>query len=393
MRDAGAERSATREVPYFLPDIGAEEIDEVAETIRSGWLTTGPRAVRFERDFAEYVGARHALALNSATAALRLAVDAAGVAPGDEVLVPTMTFAATANVVVHAGARPVLVDCLPDTLDIDPERVEAALTPRTRAILPVHFAGHPCEMDALHEIAERHGLAVIEDAAHAVPARYRGRQVGSISALTCFSFYANKTLTTGEGGMLTSDDEELLRRARLMSGHGINKQPERSPERGAWYYEIEDAGFKFNMSDIAAAMGLHQLRRCDGLWERRKRCADLYAKGFADVPELTLPHAAPHVQHAWHLYVIRLDLEQLSISRQQFIEKLAAAGVGTGVHYIPLHLHPYHREAWGSRPEDCPVATDAAERIVSLPIYSRLGEADVEHVIDAVREVVAQHRR
>jgi perosamine synthetase len=386
--------STTRQVPYFVPDIGSDEIEEVADTLRSGWITTGPKVRRFELEFAEYVGAKHALAINSGTAALQLAVDAAGVGAEDEVIVPTMTFAATAYVAIHCGARPVLVDCRPDTLNIDVDLIESAITPRTKAILPVDFAGHPCDLDRIHQIARHYGLAVIEDAAHALPARYRSQFVGSISDLTCFSLYANKTITTGEGGLVTTDDDRMIRRARLMSWHGINKEiSARAPDQGAWYYEIEDVGWKFNMTDIAAAIGLHQLRRCEGLWKRRQRCAELYNQGLADVLELQLPAAEPHVQHAWHLYVIQLDLECLSITRQQFIQLMKKAGVGTAVHYIPLHLHPYYRDTWSYRPDSCPVATGVYERIVSLPIYSRMSEDDVGYVIGTVRGIIAQHRR
>jgi perosamine synthetase len=387
--------SATKhQVRYFLPDLGPDEISEVVDTLRSGWLTTGPKAQRFEREFAEYVGAKHALATNSGTAALQLALDAAGLGEGDEVIVPTMTFAASASVAFHCGARPVLVDCRPDTLNLNVDLIESALTPRTKAILPVHFAGHPCDLDRIHQLARHHGFRVIEDAAHALPARYRGRSIGSISDLTCFSFYANKTITTGEGGILTTDDDRMIRRARLMSWFGINKDPShRTPDQGTWYYELEAIGWKFNMSDIAAAIGLHQLPRCDHLWERRQHCAELYDKGLADVPELTLPHTEPDVQHARHLYVIQLELERLSITRQQFIQRMEEAGVGTGVHYIPLHLHPYYRDTWGYRPESCPVATAACKRVVSLPIYSRMSDVDVEYVIDVVKDIAAQHER
>jgi perosamine synthetase len=384
---------STRNIPLFRPDLGDDEIDEVAQTLRSGWLATGPRVQRFEREFAEFVGARHALAVNSGTAALHLAVDAAGIGPGDEVVVPTLTFAASANVVVHCGARPVLVDCRPDTLNLDLERVEAAIGPRTRALLPVHFAGHPCPMDPLHEMARRHGLRVIEDAAHAIPARYRGRPIGGLSDVTCFSLYANKTITTAEGGMLTTDDDALARRARLMSWHGIEKQPQRNADQGPWYYEIQAPGWKYNMPDVAAAIGLHQLRRCDELWQRRQRCAERYAKGLADVPELTLPHREPDVQHAWHLFVIRLDLERLCITRRQFIDLMGERGVGTGVHYVPLHLHPYYRDVHGYRPEDFPVATAAYERIVSLPIHSRMGDAEVDYVVESVKDVIRENTR
>jgi len=382
-----------RQVPYFVPDIGEAEIDEVVETLRSGWLTTGPRAQRFEREFADYVGARHAVATSSGTAALQLALDAAGVGPGHEVIVPAMTFAATASVVFHAGARPVVVDCRPDTLNLDVERAEAAITPRTRALLPVHFAGHPVEIERFQALARAHGLALIEDAAHAASARWRDRPVGSLGPLTCFSLYANKTITSGEGGVLTTDDEGLARRARLMGGFGINRSPRRGPDEGAWYYEIEAIGWKFNLPDLAAAVAIHQLRRAEEFLRRRQHCAALYGKGLADVPELQLPCEAPEIRHAWHLYVIQLHLDRLRIGRQGFIERLAELGVGTGVHYIPLHLHPYYRDTEGYRPESCPVASAAYPRLVSLPIHPRMGDADIEHVIDAVRQVIARNRR
>ena len=366
----------------------------VVETLRSGWLTTGPNVKRFESLFAERVEAGYAIAVNSATAALQLALDAVGVCAGDEVLVPTMTFAATAEVVIHLGAKPVLVDCCADTLNMACEQIEQKLTPQTKAVIPVHYAGQPCDMQRIMRIARAHGLFVIEDAAHALPARYGDQVVGSIGDVTCFSFYANKTITTGEGGMITTDDDALAERMRIMTLHGISRDAwKRFSAEGSWYYEILAPGYKFNMTDMAAALGMCQLRRCDEFWERRRRLAEMYDEGFADIPEVTVPHVELNVQHAWHLYVIQLELERLRIDRGEFIERLAEAGIGTSVHYMPLHMHPYYRERFGYQPDDLPVARSVYERIISLPIYPNLGEEGVEYVIDNVKRIVSQNRR
>jgi perosamine synthetase len=366
----------------------------VVETLRSGWLTTGAKVRQFERDFAGYVGARHALAVNSCTAAMHLALEALGLREGDEVLVPTMTFAATAEVVLYFKAKPVLVDCRPDTLNLDPERLERAITPRTKAVIPVHIAGQPCEMDRILEIARRYDLKVVEDAAHALPARYGGRMVGTIGDITCFSFYATKTITTGEGGMATTENPEWAERMRIMSLHGISRDAwKRYTAEGSWYYEILAPGFKYNLTDVAAALGVEQLKKCDRFWAARQRCAQRYTEGLQDVPAIAPPAVAPEVQHAWHLYVVQLDLEQLRIDRNTFIGLLKQAGIGASVHFIPLHLHPYYRDAFGYRPADFPNATAAAARILSLPLYPRLTDADLQRVIDAVRSIVRRHRR
>jgi len=381
-------------IPFFRPSVGDEEIGAVTETLRSGWLTTGPKVKQFESEFAERVGAVHAVAVNSATSALHLALEAVGVASGDEVLVPTMTFASTAEVVVHLGAKPVLVDCLPDTLNVDPREIEAKTTPRTKAVMPVHYGGQPCDMDRILEIAAAHDLKVIEDAAHAIPARYGDRVIGSIGDATCFSFYANKTMTTGEGGMITTNDDRLAERMRIMTLHGISKDAwKRFSAEGSWYYEILAPGYKFNMTDIAAALGIVQLARCDEFWEARRRCAELYDESFAAVPEVKVPSAELNVQHAWHLYVIQLELDRLRIDRAAFVRELGAAGVGTSVHYMPLHMHPYYRDSFGYHPDDLPVAKSAYERIVSLPIYPSLAESAVEYVVDTVKRVVAENRK
>ncbi len=381
-------------LPFALPSITDAEIDEVVATLRSGWITTGPRAKRFEANFAAYVGATHAVALNSCTAALHLALDAIGLRPGDEVIVPVTTFTATAEVVRYFDAHPVFVDIDPDTFNIDVARIEAAITPRTRAIIPVHMAGQPCDMDPLLTLARARGLAVIEDAAHALPARYRGRLVGTLGDLTAFSFYATKTITTAEGGMLTTENPDYARRATLMGLHGISKDAwKRYSAEGSWFYEVEEPGYKYNMPDLAAALGLVQLRRCDELWAARVAIAARYDAAFADLPEVATPVVSPEAQHAWHLYIIRLELDRLEIDRAAFMRELHALNIGTSVHFIPLHLHPYYRRATGHQPDDFPAAMGVYKRVVSLPIYPLMDGQDVDDVITAVRTVVERHRR
>ncbi|MBI5853936.1 MAG: DegT/DnrJ/EryC1/StrS family aminotransferase [Nitrospirae bacterium] len=381
-------------LPFHTPDIGPEEIDSVVATLRSGWLTTGARVKEFEQEFSAVIGAQHAIAVNSCTAALHLALEAIGLQEGDEVLVPTMTFAATAEVVTYFKAKPVLIDCTPDTFNIDPDKIEAALTARTKAIIPVHFAGHPCEMDKILAIARAHNLRVIEDAAHALPARYRGKMVGTIGDSTCFSFYATKNMTTGEGGMVTTDNSEWAARMRLMSLHGLSRDAwNRYAAQGAWAYDILSPGFKYNLTDIAAALGIPQLRKCERFWKIREHYAELYREGLGDLPELILPRVAPHVQHAWHLYVIQIDAERLRIGRNEMIDLLKRHDIGCSVHFMPLHLHPYYRETWGYQPEHCPVAGRVYERILSLPLYPKMSEADVRRVVTVVRGLVEAHRR
>jgi dTDP-4-amino-4,6-dideoxygalactose transaminase len=381
-------------LPFHIPDIGEAEIRAVEETLRSGWLTTGPKVKQFEEDFARYVGCRHALAVNSGTAALHLALAAVGLKEEDEVLVPTMTFAATAEVVLYLHAWPVLVDCQRDTLNLDPDQLEKAISPKTKAIIPVHFGGYPCDMERILEIARTYNLAIIEDAAHALPARHGGKMIGTIGDITCFSFYATKTITTGEGGMATTENPEWMERMRIMSLHGINKDAwKRYSAEGSWYYEILLPGYKYNLTDVAAAIGIQQLKKCDWFWQRRQHYADLYNRGFRDVPEITVPSLGEGVQHAWHLYVIQLELERLRINRGEFIELLKQRHIGTSVHFIPLHLHPYYRNNFGHYPQDFPNASAASERIVSLPIYPKMTEMDVQSVIETVRDIIKQYRR
>jgi perosamine synthetase len=381
-------------IPFHVPQIGEDEIRSVVEILSSGWLTTGTKAKQFEEDFARYVGSRYAVAVNSCTAALHLALDAIGIQEGDEVIVPTMTFTATAEVVLYFKAMPVLVDCLPETFDIDPDSIERAITSKTKAIIPVHFGGQPCDMEPILEIARRHHLYVIEDAAHALPAKYFGKKVGTIGDITCFSFYATKTITTGEGGMATTDNPEWASRMKMMSLHGISHDAwKRYTKEGSWYYEVLRPGFKYNLTDISAAIGVEQLKKCTAFGAARQRIAMSYDEAFADLAEVQTPLCKPDIEHAWHLYVVQLELEHLKIDRNQFIEALRENGIGTSVHFIPLHLHPYYRDHFGHRPDDFPNATKAYCRIISLPIYPKMTPANVNQVIDAVKNIAQQHRR
>ena len=381
-------------LPYNRPTIAEEDIAEVVDTLRSGWLTTGPKTTRFEREFAAYTGARHALAVNSATAALHLALVAAGVGPGDEVITTPLTFAACANVIVRQGARPVLADISPDDLNLAPEQVDRSLTPHTRAVMAVHYAGQPCRMDELLAIARRHHLFLLEDAAHAAGAAYKGRMIGSIGDATAFSFYATKNLTTGEGGMLTTDRGDVDERARIMTLHGMSRDAWRRYHRGgSWYYEVLEPGYKYNMGDIQAALGLAQLGRLDAMNARRAHLAARLSAHLRGCEALEAPVARPEVRHVWHLYVVRLRPAALRIDRAAFIEELSRRGIGTSVHFIPIHYHPYYREGFGFRPGDYPVAEDAYERIISLPLYPAMSEADVDRVAQAVLEIAERFKR
>jgi perosamine synthetase len=393
---AGASKTQApgRRVPFFQPDITEEEIDAVVETLRSGWLTMGPVAQRFETEFAAAVGAPHAIAVNSCTAALHLALDALALQPGDEVITSTFTFAASAATIIHAGGRPVLVDVTPDTLNVDPQDVARKITPRTRAIVPVHFGGHPAPMTELLALAHTHNLAVVEDAAHALPAAYGEKRIGTIGDMTAFSFYATKNLTTGEGGMLTMADAGRADEIRVRRLHGMSRDAwGRYTSAGSWRYDVTYPGFKYNMNDLAAAIGRVQLRRLPAMHERRRALAALYTRLLEEVSELQLPGTRREVDHGWHLYPVRLRPEQLSIHRDQVIEKLTAAGIGTSVHFIPLHLHSYYREMMACRPQDFPVASAAADTILSLPFHTRLTDEDAGYVAGCLRDVLGSARR
>jgi dTDP-4-amino-4,6-dideoxygalactose transaminase len=380
-------------LPFALPEIGEEEINEVVDTLRSGWVTTGPKAKRFEQDFAAFLGdpALHCMAVNSATAGLHVALEAIGIGPGDEVITTTHTFTATAEVVRYLGADVVLVDIDPATLCIDINAVEAAITPRTKAVMPVHYAGLAVDMPALLALTKKHGLKVVEDAAHALPTTCGGELIGTLgSDVTVFSFYANKTITTGEGGMVVTRDAELAKRIQVMRLHGMSRDAfdRFTAKVPSWYYEIVAPGFKYNLTDIAAAMGIHQLKRAHEFHQRRSQIALAYNAAFADLPLITPPLAQLGDLHAWHLYALRLG-PAARIDRNTLIERLFAAGIGCSVHYIPLHLQPYWRDRYALRPEQFPHSQHAYERMLSLPIHTRMSEADVQRVAAAVRHALA----
>ena len=375
-------------LPFALPEIGEEEIAEVVSTLRSGWVTTGPKAKQFEADFAEFLGGGvEAIAVNSATAGLHLGLEALGIGPGDEVITTTHTFTATAEIIRYLGADPVFVDVDVNTLCIDVLAIEAAITPRTKAIIPVHFGGRSADMVALLALARKYGLRVMDDAAHALPSTCGGKLIGTLdSDVTVFSFYANKTITTGEGGMLVTRNPEIAKRARVMRLHGINRDAfDRFTSKApSWYYEIVAPGFKYNMTDIAAAMGIHQLKKANAFQQKRAKIAAMYDKAFADLSIICPPQAAAGDIHSWHLYPIQLG-ESVKLGRDHFIESLYAQGIGCSVHYIPLHLQPYWRDTYKLTPQMFPVSQRIYERTLSLPIYTLMTDADVARVVAAVK--------
>jgi dTDP-4-amino-4,6-dideoxygalactose transaminase len=379
-------------LPFALPDIGEEEIAEVVDTLRSGWITTGPKAKRFEHDFSAFLGdpGLHSLAVNSATAGLHLALEALGIGPGDEVITTTHTFTATAEVVRYLGADVVLVDIDPATLCIDVRAVEAAITPRSRAVIPVHYGGRAADMPALLALARKHGLRIVEDAAHALPTTCGGRLVGTLdSDATVFSFYANKTITTGEGGMVVTRDPALAERIKVMRLHGISRDAfdRFTSKRPGWYYEVVAPGFKYNLTDIAAALGIQQLRRAHGFRRCRERIAQWYDAALAGLPLTLAPRAAAGDLHSWHLYVVRLN-DDARVGRDAFIDALYAAGIACSVHYTPLHLQPYWRERYRLSAAQFPHSQRAFERLVSLPMYSRMVQSDVQRVAHCARTVL-----
>jgi dTDP-4-amino-4,6-dideoxygalactose transaminase len=435
-------------IPFYKPSIGAEEIDEVVATLKSGWLTTGPKTKQFEREFADYLKHKHAIAVNSCTAALHLALEAIGLKAGQGVIVPTMTFAATAEVIRYFGARPILVDCRVEDFNLDvadaERKIQSALAAGQSvvAIIPMHYGGQIGDVAGVQALARRHNLKIIEDAAHCCPAFYRsqesegaatphptlspaeaeratGRQdretlgprnsqlstfnpqptngwlpVGASADISCYSFYANKTITTGEGGMACTENDEYADRMRIMSLHGISRDAwKRYTAEGSWYYEIIAPGFKYNMADIAAAIGIHQLRKADRFHRRRIELAGLYGESLKEVEEIILPQVQPNRIHSWHLYVIRLKLDRLKIDRARFITELTQRGVGTSVHWLPLHMHPYYRETYGYAPEDLPVACSLYPEIITLPIYPDMTGDDVAYVCDSIKDIVARNRR
>lgn len=381
------------QIPYALPLIDDEEIKEIIDTIQSNWLSKGPKTVEFEKVFAEYVHSAHAVGLNSCTAGLHLAQLAVGIGPGDEVITTPYTFVATANTIIHTGAKPVFVDIDPITMNIDPTLIEEKITDKTKAIIPVHFAGFPCDMDPIMEIARKHNLIVIEDAAHAVYTKYKGQMIGSIGDITCFSFYATKNLVTGEGGMITTNNEQWADQIRVMSLHGMSKNAwNRYGNKGNWFYEVEYPGYKYNMTDVQASFGLVQLKKLESLQNRRAEIAGVYNKELKDVKGITLPHQDDTHTHAWHLYVLKLDLNEFTIDRGQFIQELNNLGIGTSVHFIPVPMHPYYANL-GYNIEEYPNALAVYNGAISIPLYPKMNNDQVNRVVEAVKKVANQFRK
>ena len=399
-------------VPFAIPEFGTEEIQEVTDVIRSGWLTTASRCAQFEKNFAEYVGAKHALAVNSATAALHLGVEALGIKPGDKVLVPTFTFTATAEVVRYLGADPVFMDCDRNTFCITAKQIENAVedasskrprgiasgfhrgskSGKLKAIIPVHFGGHPCDMDSILELATKNSLKVVEDAAHAIPTRYKGRLIGTFGDVTCFSFYANKTMTTGEGGMLCTDDHEIAKRVKIMRLHGINEDVwDRFSTGASWEYNVVAPGFKYNMPDINAAIGIHQLKKVDLFREKRERIARIYYEELGNITGLILPRINCDMKdHSWYIFIVLMDRDRIrhSLGRNEFITEMTKRNIGTSVHYKPLHRMTYYKEKYGLKPEMFPNAELVFEKCVSIPIFSAMTDLQLEYVIESIKDIL-----
>jgi dTDP-4-amino-4,6-dideoxygalactose transaminase len=388
-------------LPYALPSIGEEEIAEVVDSLRSGWITTGPKVKQFEKDFGEWIGAQEAIAVNSCTAGLHMALAAMGIGPGDEVILPSLTFCATANVVVHLGGKPVLVECNSD-FNIDPAAVAAAITPRTKAIIPVHYAGQSCDLDSIYGLAKQHRLAVVEDAAHAVGTTYQSRKIGadellddlSIAHATVFSFYATKNMTTGEGGMITTSGGQLADRIRLLTLHGMSRDAwKRYSAAGSWSYDVIVAGYKYNMTDIQAALGIHQLRKLPSFIATRQRYAAIYDKALGDMDTVCVPEPSHRGNHTYHLYVIRLVLDKLEIGRAEFIQELTKANIGTSVHFIPVHMHRFYEREFGYGRGSLPRTENVYDEIISLPLYPAMTEEDVIHVAAVVGDLLNKYRK
>ena len=382
------------QIPFHKPYITEEEIEGVVDSLRNGWLTMGKKTIEFEERFKTYIGSKHAIAVNSCTAALHLALRVIGIKEGDEVIVPTTTFVATAEVVNYFNAKPVLVDIEKDTHLIDVRKIEKKITKKTKAIIPVHFSGQPADMDPIMDIAKKYNLFVVEDAAHALPAWYKGRKIGTIGDITAFSFYATKTITTGEGGMATTDNPEWAERMKILRLHGISKDAwKRYTKEGSWEYDVLEKGYKYNTTDINAALGLAQLKKADWLWERRKYIAERYNEAFKDYEELILYKVKEDRTSSWHLYPLKLNLEALKIDRNRFIEELKKRGIGTSVHFIPLYRFTYYKERFGYTPKEFPNSEWVFERVLSLPIYPGMTEEEIGYVVENVVDIVKTYRR
>lgn len=381
-------------LPFHRSFIDAEEAEAVLEVLQSGWLTTGPRVKQFEANFASFVGASHAVAVSSCTAALHLALHAIDLQAGDEVILPTMTFASSGETILYFGAKPVLVDCAPDSFHMDARLVESAITPRTKAIIPVHYSGYASDLDSILEIASRHNVKVIEDAAHSLPSRFKGRTIGTIGDISCFSFYATKTVTTGEGGMVTTENPEYADRIRILSLHGISRDAwNRYSAEGSWRYDIEEIGYKYNLTDLQAAIGIAQLKKCRSMLSRRSALASRYTDALSSLDAYSVPSVPDHVEQAWHLFVLRVNEAALTMSRDRVIEELKRLGIGTSVHFIPLHLHPLYQQRLGYRTGDFPNAEARFSEAISLPLFPGLTDPEQDRVIEALHDIARDHRR
>ena len=381
-------------LPFSRPTIEQDEIDSVVESLKSGWITTGPKVKQFEKDMQEYLGVKHAIAVNSCTAAVHLSLVASGIKSGDEVITTPMTFVSTPNDIIECGAKPVFVDIDPKTMNINADLIEEKINEKTKALLPVHIGGQPCEMDKIMGLAKKYNLKVFEDAAHAISAEYKDKKIGTIGDTTSFSFYATKNMTTAEGGMVTTNDDELAKLMRIYTLHGISHDAyDRYEKGGSWYYEVSVPGYKYNMTDIAAAMGICQLKKLDRMQKRREYLVSLYDEGFKDVEELEGPYVIPDVKSSWHLYPIKLNLDKLNINRNAFIDELGKRNIGTSVHFIPVHYFPYYKQAFGFKKGDFPQTERTFLRIISLPLYYKMKDEDAKDVIEAVKDIIATHRK
>ena len=379
---------------FHKPFLSDEEVDEIVDTVRSGWLSMGPKTIRFENEFNNYIGSKRSISVSSWTAAGHLTLEAFGIKAGDEVIVPTMTFPATAEIVCYLGAKPVVVDVTEDTLNISVKEIEKAISPKTKAIIPVHYGGQPCDMDEILEIAQKYNLRVLEDAAHSLPATYKGKKIGTISDVTCFSFYATKTLSTGEGGMICTNNDELADRCSIMRLHGINRDAwKRYCESGSWYYEVVAPGFKYNFTDLQASLGLPQLKKVDYMWESRKRIAAKYTQALKDLDTIQLHTIKDDRESSWHLFPIRLYLDRLNKTREQIIEELRENNIGVGVHFKPVHQHLYYSETFNLKDRDFPVASNVFPRLLSLPIYPGMNDQDVDRVINVLTDILSKARK
>jgi perosamine synthetase len=380
-------------LPYGHQQINEEDINAVVEVLRSDWITTGPKVAEFEEAFAAYVGSKYAVSFSSGTAALHGASFAAELGPGDEAITTPMTFCATANCVLYQGAKPVFADVCPDTLNIDPDEIKRHISQHSKAVLPVDYAGHPADLQSILELASSHGLVVIEDACHALGAEYRGRRLGSISHMTVFSFHPVKHITTGEGGMVTTDDAKFVRQLRMFRNHGIDSDARERQANGHWNYEMVMLGYNYRLTDIGCALGISQLRKLPANVVRRREIANRYTENFRQIPGLVLPGVRPDVNPAWHLYPIRVDVTRFQVSRSEVFRELRAQGLGVNVHYIPVHLHPYYRERFSYRLGQFPVTEEAYERLISLPMFHSMTDQDVKKVINVLRKIMGRYRR